>query len=233
MESDKILARAEDALRRHGGTPRLLDRAQKRRRAAGRGKALRILTLAGALAAGVPFWGLAIGPIGMTGFLLALLFFAVAAVLLAIFPRGDEIIAAEGLPTTQLALLPLRTEEWLASQRRALPAPAQQLIDGIGVRLETLAPQLQGLNDKEPAALEIRRLIADELPELVNGYARVPLHLRAAQTNGLTPDRQLVEGLGVVESELARMSNQLASGDLNRLATQGRYLELKYQGDAD
>ena len=101
------------------------------------------------------------------------------------------------------------------------------------MRLETLAPQLQGLNDKEPAALEIRRLIADELPELVNGYARVPLHLRAAQTNGLTPDRQLVEGLGVVESELARMSNQLASGDLNRLATQGRYLELKYQGDAD
>jgi hypothetical protein len=39
-----------------------------------------------------------------------------------------------------------------------------------------------------------------------------------------------VEGLNVVESELQRMSEQIASGDLQRIATQSRYLELKYQG---
>jgi hypothetical protein len=33
-----------------------------------------------------------------------------------------------------------------------------------------------------------------------------------------------------VESELSRMTEQLASGDLDKLATQGRYLELKYKG---
>jgi hypothetical protein len=34
----------------------------------------------------------------------------------------------------------------------------------------------------------------------------------------------------VVDSELERMSTQLAAGDLKALATQGRYLELKYLG---
>jgi hypothetical protein len=47
----------------------------------------------------------------------------------------------------------------------------------------------------------------------------------------MSPDKQLVEGLHVVDAELQRMSEQLASGDLHKLATQGRYLELKYQGD--
>ena len=85
----------------------------------------------------------------------------------------------------------------------------------------------------EPAAMEIRRLIADELPELVNGYLRVPQHLRRDGLNGMSPDKQLVEGLTVVDAELQRMSEQLASGDLHKLATQGRYLELKYQGDPE
>jgi hypothetical protein len=49
----------------------------------------------------------------------------------------------------------------------------------------------------------------------------------------MSPDTQLIEGLNVVDAELQRMSEQLASGDLHKLATQGRYLELKYQGDSD
>ena len=115
--------------------------------------------------------------------------------------------------------------------RRALPAPATRLVDGIGLKLEILAPQLQALDEREPVAADIRRLIADELPELVKSYQRVPLNLRKEGLNGISPDKQLVEGLAVVDEELDRLSKQLASGDLNRFATQGRYLELKYQGD--
>jgi hypothetical protein len=92
-----------------------------------------------------------------------------------------------------------------------------------------LSNQLRSLDEKEPAAAEIRRLVAHDLPELVNGYGRVPSTLRKEGLNGISPDRQLLDGLGVVESELKRMSEQLAAGDLNKLATQGRYLELKYQ----
>ena len=64
---------------------------------------------------------------------------------------------AEQLPTTQLALLPLKTEEWLSTQRLALPAPATRLVDGIGVKLEGLVPQLQTLDEREPAAAKNSR----------------------------------------------------------------------------
>ncbi len=157
---------------------------------------------------------------------IAFLGLALAAVL---FPVKQ--VASTILPQTELAQLPLSTEAWLADQRRALPPPAQRLADGIGMRLEQLAPQLDRINDKEPAAAAVRRLIAEELPELINGYQRVPPHLRTQQINGLSPDKQLLDGLAVVDSELERMSAQIAVGDLNQLATQKRYLEIKYQGD--
>jgi hypothetical protein len=230
MSSDDILAKAEAALQRHGGTPRLIERAAKRKRADMRARIGRIALLGGAIAIGLPAWGLIVGPVGTTGLMLAVLGFLVGGAALTIFPKGSA-LPGEVVPTTELALLPLRTEEWLARQRPALPAPAARLIDGIGMRLETLAPQLQRLDEREPAAASVRRLIADELPELVNGYARVPKHLRADGLNGLSPDKQLLDGLAVVDSELARMSEQIATGDLNQLATQKRYLEIKYQGD--
>ena len=230
MESDRILARADDALRRHGMEPRLAQRARAVRRRSFFGKVRRIAVVAAALVIGLPLWGLIIGPVGTSGLMIAVLAFIMATVGLMAFPR-QPMVAGEVLPTTELALLPLKTEEWLAGQRRALPAPATKLVDGIGLKLEILAPQLQALDEREPVAADIRRLISEELPELVKGYQRVPLNLRKDGLNGISPDRQLVEGLAVVDEELGRLSEQLASGDLNRFATQGRYLELKYQGD--
>jgi hypothetical protein len=61
----------------------------------------------------------------------------------------------------------------------------------------------------------------------------VPEALRRTGRDGPSPDRQLVDGLSVVDGEIARMTAQLASGDLHKLATQGRYLELKYRGEGD
>lgn len=230
MESERILARAEEALRRHGMEPRLAQRARAAQRRSFFGKVKRIAIVAGVLTIGLPLWGLIIGPVGTSGLMIAVLAFMVAAVGLMAFPR-TQLVSSEVLPTTDLALLPLRTEEWLAGQRRALPAPATKLVDGIGLKLEILAPQLQALDEREPVAADIRRLISDELPELVKGYQRVPLNLRREGLNGISPDKQLIDGLSVVDEELGRLSEQLASGDLNRFATQGRYLELKYQGD--
>ena len=43
------------------------------------------------------------------------------------------------------------------------------------------------------------------------------------------PEQQLVEGLTVIDGELARISETLASGDIDKLAVQNRFLELKYQ----
>ncbi|MBA3896007.1 MAG: hypothetical protein H0X36_02470 [Sphingomonadaceae bacterium] len=174
-------------------------------------------------------WGL-VSPIGATGVMIVALAMLAAVALGVMISREPEIPAA-ALKQGDLKALPDRTARWLDQQRALLPAPAQRLADGIGVKLQALSPQLATLDEREPAASEIRRLIADELPELVKGYGRVPAARRRESIDGLAPDKQLVDGLTVVDGELSRMSEQLARGDLERLATQGKYLELKYQGD--
>jgi hypothetical protein len=150
-------------------------------------------------------------------------------IMFAIGHEPEETV--QSLAVSDITLLPQKTEAWLQRQRPALPAPAQRLADGIGLKLEALAPQLAALDPREPAAAEVRKLLATELPELIEGYNRVPLSLRKDDSNGPAPDKQLIEALGVVDSELARMSADLATGDLQKLATQGRYLELKYKDD--
>src|SRR3546814_19232859 len=96
-------------------------------------------------------------------------------------------------------------------------------------RLETRAPQLQSLDHNEPAALEVRRLLSDHLPELVTGYQSIPEPLRRQERNGRVPDNQLKEGLEVIDREIGSMTENLEAGDLDKFATHNRILELKYQ----
>jgi len=225
IDSDLIISKAEELMRRASPEGRAAARRRRERR---KQRAIRMmrrmffLTLAILVAAVA--WGLIIGPIGGTGVMAVALGIVLAWVGVLLFTAEPE-ARVEELPQVPLKALPQRTEQWLDTQRPALPAPANRLIDQIGVRLDGLAPCVQGLDEREPAAVEVRRLVGEELPELVRGYQRVPQQLRRQG-----PDAQLVEGLRVVESELARMTQQLASGDLDKLATQGKYLELKYRG---
>ena len=206
--------------------------AQRKRRRRGTGMAKRaglIVTadLAIVIATIVFGW---FTPIGMGGALLVGLLL-VAVTLLIAFVSLEAPVTPEKLAEVPLKALPLKTEQWLEAQRPALPAPARTLLDGIGVRLETLAPQLATLDEREPAAAEVRKLIGEQLPELIKGYARVPEPLRGVDRNGKTPDAQLAEGLQLIEQEISQMSAQLAEGDLNLLATRGRFLEIKYRDD--
>lgn len=169
-------------------------------------------------------------PLGIGGAMLVMAALIAATLILAIFPLTPE-VKPEALVQVPLKHLSLKTEQWLETQRPALPAPAQTLVDGIGVRLEGLAPQLATLNEAEPAAAEVRKLVGEQLPELLKGYARVPVALRGVERNGKTPDAQLADGLKVIDEQIAGMSAQLAEGDLNLLATRGRYLEIKYRED--
>ncbi len=105
------------------------------------------------------------------------------------------------------------------------------LVDAIAARLDVLSGQLRMLNDGEPAAAEVRKLVGEQLPELVKGYQRVPDQLRTVDRYGQSPDKQLVDGLTLIDEEIGQMSAQLAQGDLDALATRGRYLQVKYRGD--
>lgn len=230
-DSDRVIADAEALLQRVSPEGRRLAQRARRRRNAARLRTLRrALLAAAAIVAAAIIWGIVIGPIGQMGVLAALAGMIVAWVVIALASHTPE-DTPETLVQSDLAQLPLRTEQWLQRQRPALPAPAVRLIEGIGARLETLGPQLQLLDPREPAAAEIRKLLSRELPELIEGYARVPIALRKETRDGIAPDSQLIEGLAVVDQELGRMSAGLASGDLRKLATQGRYLELKYKDD--
>ena len=169
-------------------------------------------------------------PLGIMGALAVMALLVATTVLLAIYP-SETPVAPERLRQADLKALPQQTNRWLDAQRTALPAPARTLADQIGVRLETLQFQLAGLNDEEPAAAEVRKLVGEQLPEFIRGYQKVPAGLRGVPRNGKTPDAQLVDGLTLIDREIAQMSEQLAQGDLDSLATRGRYLEIKYSGD--
>lgn len=171
-----------------------------------------------------------ITPIGLLGAVGVMALLMMTTLALAIFPSNLP-PTPEKLREIELKALPAQTERWLEAQRPALPAPAMTLVDQIGARLDTLAPQLATLGEGEPAAAEVRKLVGEQLPELVKGYTRVPQALRTAERNGSTPDAQLIDGLRLIEREIGEMTRQLAEGDLDSLATRGRYLEIKYRGD--
>jgi hypothetical protein len=113
-----------------------------------------------------------------------------------------------------------------------LPASAQPQIDAIMFRLEALAPQLQDLDPQLLEALELRRLIGEELPELVAGYQKVPYELqRKPLHGGPSPKHRLIEALTTIDAQIGHLQQRLAEGDLKSLATHQRYLELKYKRD--
>lgn len=226
--SDRVLADAEAVLRRHSERGKsLTSRARERRNASILRRLGRIAGAAFAIiiAAMVAGWFM---PLGTSGVMIVLGLLLVTTLFFALLP-GERAVSPDKLADTALTALPLKTEIWLENQRKALPAPAVTLVDSIGVKLETLAPQLERLGEQDPAAHEIRKLLADHLPELVTGYQSIPAPLRREERNGRVPEKQLIEGLSVIDAEIGRMSEQLASGDLDKLATQNRFLELKYQ----
>jgi len=226
--SDRVLADAEAVLRRHSERGKsLTSRARERRNASIMRRLGRIAGAAFAIiiAAMVAGWFM---PLGTSGVMIVLGLLLVTTLFFALLPV-ERAVSPDKLADTALTALPLKTEIWLENQRKALPAPAVTLVDSIGVKLETLAPQLERLGEQDPAAHEIRKLLADHLPELVTGYQSIPAPLRREERNGRVPEKQLIEGLSVIDAEIGRMSEQLASGDLDKLATQNRFLELKYQ----
>jgi len=228
-----IPSQAEAMIRRVSpeGRARAQREQQRRQRAAVR-LAIRC-TIAALIVAGVAAAAnRVIGPIGLAGLIVAIIGFAIACVAIGIATR-ERPPRAEELSQAELARLPERAGAWLELQRPALPAPAVRLLDGIEARLGAMAPQLAGLDVRSPAANAVRRLLATELPGLVEGYKRLPPTQRTQQRDdGRSPDAHLLHGLALVDAEIDRMTGQLARGAFDELATQSRFLELKYEGDA-
>ncbi|MGC6400026.1 hypothetical protein ACNI3Q_05535 [Sphingomonas sp. FW199] len=215
----------------------VLDRTRDRYRARGRQRReAEILRRLGRIAVAdiaIIVAALAIGwfvPLGMGGALLVMGLLIAVTLFFAIFPLVPA-PTPERLAEVPLKALPQQTEAWLERQRPLLPAPALNLVDRIGVQLDALGPQLAKVGEGDPAGFEVRKLIGEQLPELIRGYEQVPPTLRKVERHGRTPDQQLVDGLARIDQEIAEMNAQLAEGALNQLATRERYLQIRYQGD--
>ena len=121
-----------------------------------------------------------------------------------------------------------KTELWLEAQRPALPPPAARLIDDMGVQLDTLGLQLEGVDASHPKAREVRALVGEQLPEMVDAYRKIPEPLRGERRGGRTPDEQLTDSLGKISGEIDSITRQLAEGSLDDLAIRHRFLDYKF-----
>lgn len=190
-------------------------------------KLVRTMLAVGAVVFGAMVAGLVLDGIGWTGIIVSMLAIVVAMGVFSTFPRM-KVPTRASLTGSDVKSLVGRTELWLESQRPALPAPAVQLVDQIGVQLDALGLQLDGLPEQTPAAVEVRKLVGEHLPELVSTYTSIPRHLRAEASGGASPDQRLTESLGKISTEIDSVTRQLASGAIDNLAIKTRYLDYKY-----
>jgi hypothetical protein len=186
------------------------------------------------IVAGMISTGFLFGAEGLTIQAVLALLFVLPSSWLAILYFGlkSRPVAPRALPSADIKQLPARTEAWLEEQRWTLPHDAQTSLGNILARLDGLSAQVQALEPESPKAFEVRRLIGEELPELVEGYQKVPRALRARPSHGgQSPDRHLIDGLATIDEEMKRLESDLSEQNLRALATQQRYLELKYKRD--
>lgn len=174
--------------------------------------------------------GIAIDGIGFAGLFFTALACVMVAALLLRYPRL-KVPTREQLSEGSLKSIVGKTELWLEARRKQLPPPAARLIDHIGIQLDALGLQLDQVSENQPAAVEIRKLVGEHLPDIVNSYTAIPAHLRGeAAPGGGSPDAVLADSLSRISGEIDAVTRQLATGSIDDLAIKARYLDYRYGG---
>jgi hypothetical protein len=229
---ERAIARFERVTRQldeRDGPSREAARRERQRLNAGVGRtALRVAVVVGVIWLATIVIGL-VKPIGMFGFLAALLVTAaVAAVLIA---RGGKQAVSAPAPSADLpnGAMVDRFDSYVYRVRGALPAPAQAELDGISRILPSLKQTLERVETLDPSAQDARRLMSIHLPGLIDRYQRVPPAYRQERDGeGKTVDERLIEGLAASRSALSEVCEQLARQDVAALETQGRFIQSRY-----
>lgn len=169
-------------------------------------------------------------PIGMFGFLAAVGLAIGIAALLAFAPTETAAKAPSAdLPNGEMVQ---RFDSYLYRMRGALPAPARSEIDAISSRLPALRQSLERVQTVDPKAQDARRLMSIHLPGLIDRYLNVPAEFRKQpDSEGMTVDERLVDGLSAAKTALNEISEDLARSDLAAFETQGRFIKSRYGDD--
>jgi len=229
---ERAIARFERVARHldeRGQPSREAARRERRRLNAGFGQtAIRVAVSVALIWLATVFIGL-VKPIGMFGFLSALLVTAVVAAF--VISRGGRQTVTAAAPGTDLpnGAMVDRFDSYIYRARAALPAPAKAEIDAMSRILPSLKQTLERVETLDPAAQDARRLMSIHLPGLIERYERVPpAYRQELDGEGKTVDQRLVEGLSAARNALAEVSEQLARADVAALETQGRFIESRY-----
>lgn len=235
--SEDVNLKVERALARFERVTRAIDERDGPARAAARRERQRVnrdlgrrLARVGVGIGAVSVLTIVIGlvmPIGMFGFLAAVGLAIGIAALLAFVP-SEQAARAPGadLPNGQMVQ---RFDSYLYRTRGALPAPARGEIDAISARLPSLKESLQRVETLDPKAQDARRLMSIHLPGLIDRYLNVPAEFRRQEdSEGLTVDQRLVEGLAAARTAIDEISQDLAKNDLDAFQTQGRFIKSRY-----
>jgi len=204
-------------------------RRERQRLNAGFGKtALRVAITVGVIWLATIAIGL-VQPIGMFGFLAALLLTAgVAAFLIARGGRGAVTAAAPSADLPNGAMVE-RFDSYVYRARAALPAPARAELDAMARILPSLKQTLERVDTLDPAAQDARRLMSIHLPGLIERYERVPPAYRQERDGeDKTVDQRLIEGLAAGRAALSEVADNLARADVAALETQGRFIQSRY-----
>ena len=229
---ERAIARFERVTRQideRGGPVREAARRERERLNTGLGRtAVKVTVAIGAVWLGAIFIGL-LKPIGMFGFLTALMASLIVGVVL--IARGGRQAVSAPAPPADLANGPMveRFDSYLYRARRGLPPAAQGQIDAISGLLPALRETMERVDTLDPLAQDARRLMSVHLPALIDRYRNVPAAFRNEQDGeGKTVDERLVEGLAAGRQALGEVAQQLARGDVAALETQGRFIKSRY-----
>lgn len=238
-DSDRLLGEGRTLLRdnreggRHRRTPSIGEGSARLKKSNLKTRVRNVLLAISAIWLAAGILGAIVEGIGILGVLALIVATLVAVGIFAQFPRLKTPTRADITRGGDVRQLVGRTELWLEAQRPALPAPAVTLIDQLGVQLDGLGRQLEGVDQNHPKAREVRSLIGEQLPEMIDSYRRIPPQMRTEARAGSTPDQQLTQSLKTISGEIDSITRQLAEGSLDDLAIKHRYLDYKFGSGVD
>jgi len=230
--SDEIINNSRRSLRNIRASRSIGQKSEDMKRSHFWGKVKRATVAVGAVWLGTSILGVIVSGIGLGGLAVSVGLSALAIWAFLNYPKMP-MPTRETLKNSDLPRLAGQTEMWLEQQRKSLPATAVTLVENIGTRLDDLAPQLSKIGEDDPAAREVRTLVGEHLPELIKGYRELPDSLKQKSHGGSSPEEQLINGLQTIDQEIESMTMKISKGQLDKLATRERFLELKYDSAED
>ena len=216
---------AGDLLRRHVKSKAVREaekRRQQRRQEQAKRKAKRAGTVAGVTALGTFGYAVTVTPAAMAAVAAG---GAAVAGLTLLHLWTSARAGRVRFSREELAALPAQAEDWLLDRRNLLPQAASGAVDTILTHLGDLPERLDRVEPNSTLAWEVRKLVGDHLPTLVNAWCALPSARRHGDTQAQI---RLVSGLGRIAQQLDRFLDILSRDERATLETRDRFLESRY-----